>query len=199
LKSTYTAIQKQSEDPVEAQNIINVGEKIKEFRSGKNMSLRSLSQRSGISANALSLIERSKTSPTVTTLTAIARAFNVRLDEFFSNDGEGRGNLVVYRGVGIQPGKPMEPLAPNLKQQNLNPLLVRLEPKEKFRKDLCFHPGDEFVYCLSGEIECEVGEEKIRLTQGDAVTYKAEMPHRLNNLASAGSQAIVIFEVGHLV
>ena len=184
---------------MEAQGIVNVGEKIKEFRAGKNMSLRSLSQRSGISANALSLIERSKTSPTVTTLTAIARAFNVRVDEFFSNDGEGRGDFVICRGVGAQPGKPMEPLAPNLKQQNLNPLLVRLGPKERFRRDLCFHPGDEFVFCLSGEIECEVGDEKIRLAQGDAVTYKAEMPHRLNNLSPTGSQALVIFEVGHLV
>jgi transcriptional regulator with XRE-family HTH domain len=184
---------------VEAQNIVNVGEKIKELRASKSMSLRSLSQKSGISANALSLIERSKTSPTVTTLVAIAKAFNIRVDEFFSTENGDKGEFVVYRGAGTRREKPMEPLAPNLKQQNLNPLLVCLAPDEKFRRDLCFHPGDEFVYCLTGEIECEVGGEKIRLGQGDAVTYKAEMPHRLNNVAPAGSRALVVFEVGHLV
>ena len=183
---------------MEAQNIVNVGEKIKELRASKSMSLRSLSQKSGISANALSLIERSRTSPTVTTLMAVAKAFNLRVNDFFSDEEKEKGDFVIHRGLGRQPGGAIEALAPNLKQQNLNPVLVRLAPDEKFRKDLCFHPGDEFVYCLSGEVECEVGGEKIRLAQGDAVTYKAEMPHRLNNVSPAGSNALVVFEVGHL-
>jgi transcriptional regulator with XRE-family HTH domain len=183
---------------VEAPTSVNVGEKVKVLRAAKGMSLRLLAQKSGISANALSLIERNKTSPTVTTLTAVARAFGMGVNEFFaSGDGE-KGDFVVFRGVGRQPGTASEVLAPNLKQQNLNPLFVRLLPNEKFRKDLCFHPGDECVYCLSGEIECEVGGERIRLLQGDAVTYKAEMPHRLNNVAPLGSHALVVFEVGHL-
>jgi transcriptional regulator with XRE-family HTH domain len=184
---------------VEAQNILNVGEKLKGLRAAKSMSLRLLSQKSGISANALSLIERNKTSPTVTTLMAIAKAFNMGVHDFFSGQDQEKKDFVISRGVGTQPGTSIEALAPGLKQQNLNPVLVRLTPEEKFRKDLCFHPGDEFVYCLSGEIECEVGGEKIRLAQGDSVTYKAEMPHRLNNVAPAGSQALVVFEVGHLV
>ena len=184
---------------MEAQNVLNVGEKLKGLRASKSMSLRLLSQKSGISANALSLIERNKTSPTVTTLMAIAKAFNIGVHDFFSNQGQDTKDLLLCRGVGKEPGPFMEALAPNLKHQNLHPVLVRLEPHEKFRKDLSFHPGDEFVYCLSGEIECEVGGEKILLAQGDAVTYKAEMPHRINNAATTGSQALVVFEVGHLV
>jgi transcriptional regulator with XRE-family HTH domain len=184
---------------METQNILNVGETLKGLRSSKSMSLRLLSQKSGISANALSLIERNKTSPTVTTLMAIAKAFNMRVHDFFSGQDQAAKDVVICRSVGTQAGASIEALAPNLKQQNLHPVLVRLAPDEKFRKDLCFHPGDEFVYCLSGEIDCEVGGEKIRLAQGDAVTYKAETPHRINNVAPAGSQALVVFEVGHLV
>ena len=184
---------------METQNILNVGEKLKGLRASKSMSLRLLSQKSGVSANALSLIERNKTSPTVTTLVAIAKAFNMQVHDFFSGQDHEAKDFVICRSVGTEPGAPIEALAPNLKQQNLHPVLVRLAPDEKFRKDLCFHPGDEFVYCLSGEIVCEVGGEKIRLAQGDAVTYKAEMPHRINNVAPAGSQALVLFEVGHLV
>ena len=184
---------------METQSTINVGERIKSLRAAKGMSLRLLSQKSGISANALSLIERSKTSPTVSTLMAIAKAFNLRVNDFFSDEDKERGDYVISRGVGIQPGTGIEALAPNLKQQNLNPIVVRLAPNEKFRKDLCFHPGDEFVYCIAGEVECEVGGEKIRLVQGDALTYKGEIPHRMNNVSPAGSRALVVFEVGHLV
>jgi transcriptional regulator with XRE-family HTH domain len=184
---------------VEAQHLLNVGEKLKGLRASKSMSLRLLSQKSGISANALSLIERNKTSPTVTTLIAIAKAFNMGVKDFFSQQDQDARDLVLCREVGKQPGPSIEPLAPNLKQQNLHPVVVRLAPDEKFREEFCFHPGDEFVYCLLGEIECEVGHEKIRLAQGDAVTYKAETPHRINNLSPSGSQALVVFEMGHLL
>ncbi len=162
------------------------------------MSLRLLAQKSGISANALSLIERNKTSPTVTTLTAIAKAFNMGVHDFFSTQNGDAKDFVLSRGVGKEAGPSIEDLAPNLKQQNLHPVLMRLAADEKFREEFCFHPGDEFVYCLLGEIECEVGKEKIQLAPGDSVIYKAEIPHRINNLAAAGSQALVIFELGHL-
>ncbi len=184
---------------MEAQNMLNVGQKLKGLRASKSMSLRLLSQKSGISANALSLIERNKTSPTVTTLLAIARAFNMGIKDFFSPQDQDAKELVFTKGVGKQSGAPIEALAPSLKQQNLQPVLVRLAADEKFREEFCFHPGDEFVYCLSGEIECEVGQQKIRLEQGDAVTYKAETPHRINNKSPSGSQALVVFELGHLI
>ena len=162
------------------------------------MSLRVLGKKSGVSANALSLIERSKTSPTVSTLMAIARGFGVRITEFFSGEGNDKGDFVVFRGSGGTQDSAIEAMATNLKSQNLNPLLLRLASNQKFRKNLCFHPGDEFVYCLSGQIECQVGAEKIVLAQGDAVTYKGEIPHRIRNLAPAGSNALVVFEVGRL-
>ena len=184
---------------MEVESSVNVGGRIKTLRATKSMSLRLLSQKSGISANALSLIERNKTSPTVTTLTAIARAFSMRVNEFFSDEEVRKDDFVIYRGEVAAMTAAQEALAPNLRQQNLNPLMVRLSADEKVGKELCFHPGDEFVYCLSGEIECEVGKERIRLAEGDALTFKGEIPHRFNNLASGGSQALVVFEVGHLV
>ncbi len=70
---------------MEAPAPVNVGERIKALREDKRMSLRVLSKKSGISANALSLIERSKTSPTVSTLIAIACAFDISVHELFSD------------------------------------------------------------------------------------------------------------------
>ena len=77
---------------------IDVGERIKALRDDKRISLRLLARRSGISANALSLIERGKTSPTVTTLLAVARAFNVPIHEFFLDGDKGKGFVVYKRG-----------------------------------------------------------------------------------------------------
>jgi transcriptional regulator with XRE-family HTH domain len=180
-----------------AEYAVEIGERIKALREEKRMSLRVLSKKSGISANALSLIERNKTSPTVTTLTAVARAFGLPVNDFFVDSEKEKDGFVVYKRSASHDGA-VQAMATNLRSQNLNPLFLRLAPNERFRKDLCFHPGDEFVYCLSGEIECEIDSSKIRLGPGDAVTYKAEIPHRIKGVAPSGSDVIVIFEVARL-
>ena len=176
---------------------IDVGERIKALRDDKRISLRLLARRSGISANALSLIERGKTSPTVTTLLAVARAFNVPIHEFFLDGDKGKGFVVYRKGASLQAGA-IEPMATGLKGQNLNPLFLRLGPNDKFRKELVFHPGDEFVYCLSGEVECEIDSDRVRLNPGDAVTFKADIPHRIQGISRSGSDVLVVFEVGRL-
>ncbi|MDI6768799.1 MAG: helix-turn-helix transcriptional regulator [Anaerolineales bacterium] len=45
---------------------IDVASCLRELRKEREMSMRALAQRSGLSANALSMIERGKTSPSVT-------------------------------------------------------------------------------------------------------------------------------------
>lgn len=183
---------------LEVKTAFNLGQKIKDLRERRNMSLRDLSKKSGVSANALSLIERNRTSPTVSTLLAIANAFSSKVNDFFSDSEEEKNGYVVFRCSQATGQGDIEPLATDLKAQNLNPVMLRLAPREKFAKDVSIHPGDEFVYCLSGSIECEIGDERIRLGAGDAVTYKGDIPHRINNPSENVSSALVVFEVGRL-
>src|SRR5512144_2560761 len=42
---------------------VNIGERLRELREARNISMRALAARSGLSANALSMIERNKASP----------------------------------------------------------------------------------------------------------------------------------------
>ena len=53
---------------------IDVGKRIKSIRKRKNLTLQEVSEKSGMSATAISGIERNVSSPTVTTLVAIAPA-----------------------------------------------------------------------------------------------------------------------------
>jgi transcriptional regulator with XRE-family HTH domain len=56
---------------------INVGESIRRLREAHNLSMRALAKASGLSANALSMIERGKTSPSISTLYKLADALGV--------------------------------------------------------------------------------------------------------------------------
>jgi transcriptional regulator with XRE-family HTH domain len=62
---------------------VDVGTRLRQVREERSMSMRSLATASGLSANALSMIERGKTSPSVSTLYKLADAMGVPITTFF--------------------------------------------------------------------------------------------------------------------
>ncbi len=62
---------------------VDVGKRLKELREERRMSIRDVSRQSGISANALSMIERGLTSPSVSTLYRLADALRVPITAIF--------------------------------------------------------------------------------------------------------------------
>ena len=73
---------------------VNIGERLRELREARNISMRALAARSGLSANALSMIERGRASPSVSTLYKLADALGISITSFFSSDSERK--QVVY-------------------------------------------------------------------------------------------------------
>ncbi len=67
---------------------IDIGKSLRKLREGRNLSLRSLSEISGLAVNTLSLIENGKTSPSVNTLSKIAKALEIPITAFFDSDTE---------------------------------------------------------------------------------------------------------------
>src|SRR5512134_3497085 len=67
---------------------VNVGGRLRELRESRGISMRTLATRSGLSANALSMIERGKTSPSVSTLYKLADALGIAITAFFGPESE---------------------------------------------------------------------------------------------------------------
>ena len=65
---------------------IDVGQQLRVLRDERGISMRALARRSGLSANALSMIERGLTSPSVSTLTKLAFALEVPIMAFFRRE-----------------------------------------------------------------------------------------------------------------
>jgi len=77
---------------------INVGESLRRLREAHNLSMRALAKTSGLSANALSMIERGKTSPSVSTLYKLADALRVPVMAFFGTPQE-REQVIYLRAL----------------------------------------------------------------------------------------------------
>ena len=67
---------------------VDVASRLRELREARGISMRTLATKSGLSANALSMIERSKTSPSVSTLYKLADALGVSITAFFGAETE---------------------------------------------------------------------------------------------------------------
>jgi quercetin dioxygenase-like cupin family protein len=56
------------------------------------------------------------------------------------------------------------------------------------------HTGHELVYCLDGQLEYTVEEQKYQLKAGDSLLLEAHQPHRWHNLGPGAAVFLLVFE-----
>lgn len=172
-----------------------VGLKIRELRNDKGYSLKTLAERSGLNINTLSLIENSKSSPSVSTLQQLARALEVPITAFF--ESEPHIKHVVFTKNNIRPGATfsntfMQNLGKDLFNNAVQPFVVTLKSGASSGYQMIVHTGHEFVYCLSGKIIYKIENDEYELTPGDSIVFEAHLPHRWENINGDESQIILV-------
>lgn len=181
----------------------HVGQRIRALRERQGLSLRALAERSGLSTNAISLIERGENSPTVSSLHLLAQGLHVPITAFFEDEHD-QVAVFVPRERRLRSsinGLTMESLGIGLRQQQMEPFLVTVEPGVSSADDPITHAGEEFVHCLAGEVAYRVGDQSYRLEAGDSLLFEATEPHSFHNPGPEAAALIMVFQVaegGHL-
>jgi transcriptional regulator with XRE-family HTH domain len=168
---------------------------LREMRQERGMSMRSLARASGLSTNALSMIERSRTSPSVSTLVKIASALSVPITAFFRLEPPKRD--IVYRKAGERgrmalPRGIIEGLGGEEFIGGVEPLLITLEPGANSGQAQMLHSGHEFVICLSGQLEYSVESQRFMLEPGDSLLFAAQLEHRWRNASKGATRAVIV-------
>jgi transcriptional regulator with XRE-family HTH domain len=175
---------------------LNVGIRLRSFRERRGWSLRVLAERCGLSINAISRIERGENSPTVSSLHRLATALAVPITDFFFEQSrqssmllkKGFGKLVQHQGYQI------EHLCTSVPGQLLEPFLFKIEADCVNPVEAISHPGEEFIYCLAGEIEYCVGDRVFRVQQGDSLLFESMQPHYWQNKSSLPALLLLVFQ-----
>ncbi len=181
---------------------LDVGQRLKSLREARGISMRSLARSSGLSANALSMIERGRTSPSVSTLSKLANALEVPVTAFFRVEPERR--KVVLCKSGERARMPFlrgtwEGLGGEAFEGRMEAFMVTLETGASSGPHGMLHTGSEFVFCLRGKLEYEVEGERYPLESGDSLIFSAQLLHRWRNPGPNVVNAIVVisgFEEG---
>lgn len=175
---------------------VSVGERIRAIRRRKGLSLRVLSAASGLSSNAISLIERGENSPTVSSLRRLAKALEVPIAAFFQDPSE---QMVTFVKADQRPrsnvkGMVIESLAAGITDQRLEPLLVTAEEGSGAISETYSHVGEEFIHCLKGVIEYRVGDRLYEMEPGDSLLFKASQIHSFRNPSTSPAVALIVIE-----
>lgn len=180
-----------------------VSRRIRQIRKQKGLSLRALAELSGLSVNAISLIERGDNSPTVSSLHNLAQALAVPITAFFEQYGN---EHTIHLKKSARPasssgGVRMENLGSGLPHQQVEPFLMRIEPGQSSTRDPVSHQGEEFVYVLKGTLHCTINGQDYLLEKGDSLLFLASQLHIYRNLAPSVAEMLIIFQpgVGQLV
>lgn len=160
---------------------MDIGAKIKRLRLANQLTLEELANRSELTKGFLSQVERNLTSPSVSTLDDILEALGTNLRDFFNEREEDR---IVFKQddyfTNEQEGYEVVYIVPNAQKNEMEPILVNLEPESKTEL-LEPHDGEEFGYVLSGKIQLHYGDKKYILEKGQTFYLQGKKPHYLVN------------------
>ena len=162
------------------------GRRLRAARKQLGWTLSELSGRSGVSIPTISRAERGQLALGYENFSALARALKMDLGAMFSEAGVAArpfagpvltraGQGVVYRGVAFSyeflgttaVGKQMEPVLGTVHARSI-------EGPEDFAR----HPGEEFVYVLTGSIDVHFDTgDVVRLQKGDSLYFDSRIGH----------------------
>ncbi len=174
---------------------VNVGSRLRQLREERNISMRGLATKSGLSANALSMIERGKTSPSVSTLYKLADALGVDITAFFGEPAERLPCVFVKSSERTRVPFPRglwEDLGGERFIGRVLPFMLTLENGGGSGPHTMVHTGHEFVLCLRGVIEYQVENQVYRLEAGDSLIFAARLRHKWRNPGNSVANVLIM-------
>jgi quercetin dioxygenase-like cupin family protein len=168
--------------PDRNKKLSNIGPMIRNRRKQLQLTLKELSQKTGLSVAFLSQVERDITSPSLSSLAVISKSLEVRMSYFLDIPEEaGRITRKGKRPYFSLKNSPVtySKITNEFPDSQLDGVINRTPPG--FVSEKVTHDGEDLIYTLKGEGFIQVGEEKYILKEGDTIHYRGDIPHFWGN------------------
>lgn len=173
---------------------LQLGSRIRTLRQARQLTLRDVAERSGVTESFLSQVERDVTSPSIATVQRIAHALGLTIAQLFAEEPV-TGRVVrreARRRIDYPGLKAVDEFLTADTNGRLQVILSTIEPGGGTGEEPYTHDSDEeVVLILSGVLDLWVGDEHYVLREGDAITYPSRLPHW--NVNRGDRAAVVLF------
>ncbi|WP_207791971.1 helix-turn-helix domain-containing protein [Siccirubricoccus phaeus] len=173
-------------NPIDA----TVGERVRQLRRHRELSLQQVAQRAELSVGFLSQIERGLSSPSLRDLIRVAAALEADLGMLFEGAG---GTPPQGEGLVTRPAQRQEvAFHEGITKQLLTPhgdaalrlYLITIEPAGRTGEELYSHAGEEAGLVLQGRLLLTVETTDHLLQEGDSFRFRSDRPHRFSNASA---------------
>lgn len=163
---------------------LDVGARLRAVRRMYGLSQRELAKRAGVTNGSISLIEKNRVSPSVSSLRKVLAGVPLSLAEFFTTDFTDQPQVFFSRDELADLGSgnvALKLVAAQRKDRAMSILREIYPPGTDTGMEMLSHPGEEGGVIVRGEIELKVGAATRRLGPGDAYYFASNLPHRFRN------------------
>lgn len=169
-----------------------LGERIRHYRTLKNMTGQKLASKVGVSRSLISQIEQDTANPSIDTLRKITHALDISIVLLFEEPSPTNG-IVVTKNKRKMLKVPESSLVYELLTPDLNRriefLWIEIEPGKQVEPVAFSHEGEECAVILEGQLSLHINDVEYLLNEGDSISFDSSQPHSIANL---GSKKVVL-------
>ena len=166
-----------------------VGQRLRQTRTRRGLSLTVVAESTGISKSTLSRLETGGRRATLELLLALSHAYRVPLDDLVAAPQEGDPRIRLKPGQ--VKGRTVIPLTGEPEGRQAWKIVI---PTSKTTPEPRAHDGHEWIYVLSGDVRFVLGNEDLVLHTGDVAEFDTLVPHWFGSTGERPSEILSIFD-----
>ena len=175
--------------------LVDIGQRLRDMRLARDLTIRDLARKSGLNVNTLSMIENGKNSPSLETLQQLSFTLETPITAFFESSVP--KNKIAHYKAGQRPSVAfahgvLEDLGAGMPRHGAETFLVTLKPHSNSGENLMVHTGREVVFCLEGQLTYTIEDQVFLLEPGDSLFFDAHLPHRWQNNGIIPTRSLLV-------
>jgi transcriptional regulator with XRE-family HTH domain len=160
---------------------MQVGRKVRDLRQRHGLTVQQLAEATGLSKGFISQLENNRTSPSLATLHALARALDISAAYLVVEEDQVPQVIRAAERTRVHVGGNTSRVE----------VLAELPPGLSAGGKRHYHHGEECVVCLEGRVRVLCGEHEHTLEQGDSIHYDGRVPHAVENVGSGVARILI--------
>jgi len=181
--------------------LMQIGNRIKERRREKNITVQELANSANVSKGLISQIENNRTIPSLVVLIDIIKSLNIDLNVFFKDirhKSEDTEPIIrrkeEYEHFEKEDAKGFHYqriFSKYIKSATVDVVILELEPGS--HRELVQTEAYEYKYIISGEVEYLFNNNSYFLKQGDSMLFDGRIPHTPKNNTDRMASMLVVY------
>ncbi|MFZ5814050.1 MAG: cupin domain-containing protein [Bacillota bacterium] len=172
---------------------MSLGNRIRQTRTQKGITLQELSERSGLSKGFICQLENDKASPSLQALERLSAGLSVPIAFLFLSEEEKihvvRANERQGYSVG---GEGINVRFLSARGRHLKMMMIELAPGTSTGGDNHSHEGEECHLVVEGTVRYTQADESVILHAGDSLHWNGYIPHRVENCGQTTARVLCV-------